>query len=583
MSNGKISRIFTSREISGGTSPRVKRFLRGAFAKGIAKIGKYLSYTSLKSYGAFLLSFGLVTLLLNLGKYYILDNPTIAPSVLAVGIVLFAVGIPLLFFDKPMCIALQDFPLTDYLLFEFLSIKRVNRIQNPPSIPIIVSVFLGTIPASLGFLFSLEYVLLALLVFIIVAISFTSLEFPTILTLIIAPYLSFTPYKVYIMAAMSVFAFIGYLVRVVIGKRSYHLDFYGVAILLFGIVFTVSGMLGKGEESGMNAWLYLALLLGYFPASGLVVNRRLTDSAIKAIVFATLPISVYALVTDAINIINNGFTAMQFYYGAEAGGEKSFVISAYLLISALFTFMFFLEKNKKIKRVFYALFFLINLISIATICQLSVIIALFMSLFLALLAFKNSKIGYAIFPFTVLPYLIPLLPGAYLDKISGIFNLKTSLTEIASGLYRNVRLGIDNIIFGVGIGKDSYYAALGGVSERVDNIYVGVLSSIGVIALFILVIALVIKFIQTAVYSRYVKYSSVYVASTMCTVAVAALIMQGAFGNIFEFAELFYMFFVIFGISTATLRVAKKETDDRLNYYGDARSSETSSIDVNIV
>ena len=580
MKNARINRIFNTFEIIGGRTPRTKRFLKGALARNIAKIGRLFSYTSLKSYGVFMLSFGLATLLLNLTKYYVLENPVIAPSSLIVGAVFAFIGIPLIFCDKPTCIALEDFWISDYILFEFFSIKRMNRIKNPPEIPLFFSIFLGAVPAAIGFLFPLKYVLFTFLALLITALSFTSPEFPVMLTLVCLPYLGFFEYGEYLLAIISLLSFLGYFLRVLIGKRAYHLDFYGLAILLFGVIFTVGGVIGFGAESQRNAWIYLAVLLGYYPVSGLVVNRRLTDTAIKAIVFSTLPISLYTLTEHAIIFIKNGFS-LDAFYGA-LGNEKGFLLCAYLIISAVFTLMFFFEKSNPVKRAFYITFFLVDVLALLSLFTCGALVALFGALLLAFLSFKNAKIGYIMLPLVLLPYLIPLLPSAYLDAASSFLKLSPTVSEIKALLSENLGVGLSNILFGVGIGKDSYGAYLGTDGIRADNLFIGILSSVGVFALSVLLVILAIKFIQSSAFSSYAKYSSVYVAANMSNAALCALLLLGAFGNVFEYVELFYMFFVIFGIASATLRIAKKETDDRLNYYGDARSSETSSIDVNI-
>jgi hypothetical protein len=573
MKDAKMHPIFNTLEISGGTSPRTKRFLKGNFSKGIGKIGRYLSYTTLKSYGAFLLSFGLLTLFLNLGKYYVLDNSVVKPSILAVGIFLSVTAIPLLFFDKPMCIAMQDFALTDYLFFEFLSIKRMNRIQNPPSIPIFISIFFGMALSLIGFFVSLEYVLVALLVLVTVVLSFTSLEFPMILTLLLLPYCQFLPYDAHVIGALSILSFLGYFIRVLLGKRSYHLNFYGVAVFLFGVFILISGLIQNEPQSARSTWLSLALLLGYYPATGLVVNRRLADSALKAVVFATLPLAVYTLVNSVVGFANNGFRFSELYYGISSRSDAGFVADIYLLISAIFTLMFFFQKNQKVKKAFYAVFFAIDVLCIAISSYLGIVIALILALILALITFKNTKAGYVIFPITLIPYLILLLPVSYLDKISQFLRLTVPLSRLKAGLLDTASLAFSNAFSGVG---------LGAVPDTFANLCVELFASAGVFALVILLVLLAVRFIQTAVIFRYVKYSSVYVASTMSTVSIGALVTAGAFGPLFAIPELLYIFFVIFGISESTLRVAKKESDDRLNYYGDARSSEASAVDINI-
>ena len=314
-----------------------------------------------------------------------------------------------------------------------------------------------------------------------------------ILTLVFVPYLGFIEYGEYILAAICLLSFLGYFLRVLIGKRAYHLDFYGVAILVFGALFTVSGIIGYGAESQRNAWICLSVLLGDYPVSGLVVNRRLADAAIKAIVFATLPISVYTLTERIIFAVKNGPFQNGVHYGGLGNGE-GFLISAYLIISAMFTLMFVLEKTNPVKRGFYAVFFVMDILALISLLRLGAFIALLAALLLAFLSFKNAKICYFMFPFVLIPYLIPLLPSSYLDAISSFLRLNPSATQIKELLKNNLSIAFDNLFFGVGIGKDSYDSYLGFVSERADNLFIGVLSSVGVLALAVLVLILIIKF-----------------------------------------------------------------------------------------
>ena len=69
----------------------------------------------------------------------------------------------------------------------------------------------------------------------------------------------------------------------------------------------------------------------------------------------------------------------------------------------------------------------------------------------------------------------------------------------------------------------------------------------------------------------------------MTALVTVALLIYGAFTNIFENAAVFYLFWAMFGICTSSLKTAKREYDDRLGYYGDLGSAESSAIDVSII
>ena len=60
------------------------------------------------------------------------------------------------------------------------------------------------------------------------------------------------------------------------------------------------------------------------------------------------------------------------------------------------------------------------------------------------------------------------------------------------------------------------------------------------------------------------------------------LLLYGAYYNIFADRTVLFVFVAMFGISAAVLRTAKQEYDDRMGYYDDSKSSESSALDVGI-
>ena len=95
-----------------------------------SSLSAYVSHTSTRAYGMLLLGFGLLTLLLHFVKDYVNFYTQVPLYVLISGAVLAALSIPLLLVDKPIAYALQENPISDYILFEFFCIQRAGRQQN---------------------------------------------------------------------------------------------------------------------------------------------------------------------------------------------------------------------------------------------------------------------------------------------------------------------------------------------------------------------------------------------------------------------------------------------------------------------
>ena len=117
-------KLFSSCELSSIGRVGTMSLLHGRVAKILNFIGRALAYTQARAYGCFMLSFGLATMLMNIAEVYFTETGHIPVSTLVICASLMILSIPLLVFERPMCIAMQDFPLTDKLFFEFLSIKN---------------------------------------------------------------------------------------------------------------------------------------------------------------------------------------------------------------------------------------------------------------------------------------------------------------------------------------------------------------------------------------------------------------------------------------------------------------------------
>ena len=115
--------LFDSFSVRGrGSSVRV---LKTVVFKPFSALAEKFVFTSCRSFGAMGLAYGLLSLFLYFGKSYFLELPEKSDSALIIGIVFSVIALPLIFIDKPISLFLQDFFLTDYLLFEFFSIKQL--------------------------------------------------------------------------------------------------------------------------------------------------------------------------------------------------------------------------------------------------------------------------------------------------------------------------------------------------------------------------------------------------------------------------------------------------------------------------
>lgn len=570
------ARVLSSKEISGIGSMGTMRLLKGRFAKAMNYVGHIFSYSSSRSYGCFFLSFGLLTLFLNLGEYYFADVPVSVFRQLIFGICMMAFSVPFLFSDKPLCIAFQNFKITDYLFFEFFSVKRMHTNYDCVTIPPIIAFVIGFIPAVLGFFLPLGYVALSLAVLIIVTVAFLSPEFLMVLSLLLLPYLSaFYAFKL-VLALLSVIAFVSFMVKVAVGKRVFNLDAYSVLIFLWIIASVIRGISSPNPEALTDSFYFAAMLLGYFPAANLVVNRRLADRAMKAVIVSAVPVAILAIIKFIVEISGTRYTTP----GISVSFLSPEALSTYLFVAALLTMAFSLEKKNKAKKTAYFIIFLVDVfvvfLTLEPIAWLSVIITV-PTYFI--LTSKKIPRDIVFLMFAAVHFLF-LLPPALFDTLYKAIGLTHTFSDKLASLQAAVGVFSDNLLWGLGAGGVNIIqnpALSSGV-----NLVLGIGMEFGIFILVAFAFMIALRLRQLSHYERLYPNSLVSDAIHMTSLATLCMLFFGLGNYIFSDSTLTYLFFAIFGFSSAALRTAKKEHEDRFGYYRDARSVDSSAIDVAI-
>ncbi len=574
--------LFKTVVTSGIGKVGTKRILRGRFTKLLNTVGRALSYSSTRAYGCFFLAFGILTLLLHFGEYYFIDSHEVAISTIIIGISISALSVPLLIFDRPMCIALQDFSITDYIFFEFFAIKRMHRGAVKEHIHPLLFLFLGFIPAIIGFFVPVEWVVLGIFVLIFVTVAFTTPEFPMIFTLLILPYIPYVPYTEVILLSLTVITFLSYLFKVIVGKRVYNFDIYGVLILLLIAFAIVSGALGFGDGAFKTSLIFTVLALGYFPISNLISNRRLAECAVNAIVVSAIPITVLAIIEYVVEHEHTSFVPPPHStQGTSALFTSPSALAAFMLASLILTLFLVGEEKNKLKATGYSIVFSLEVVVLILTMQPFAWLSAILSSVAYLVIISNRIPTDTVSLLFALVHLVFLIPVSILSVLSDAVGMMPTFAECIVGYGVSVGVFLDNILMGVGMGEESFSIASGG-QEKIVNTIIGIGVELGIFALVIFVLIILLRLRHVSHYRRYTASSPMRSIVNMSTLALVALLFFGSYMYIFEDSTVAYLFWSLLGISSSSLTVAKSEYDDRLGYYGDFQSSDSSNVDVTL-
>ncbi len=571
-------KICFSKEVSSiGTAGAVK-LLKGGAAKFLNYIGRSFAYASTRTYGCFLLSFGLVSLFLQFAEFYFKSEPGDALSYIIINAVIALLGIPLLIFDRPMCIALQDFFITDYIFFEFLSIKRMHRDANVSPIKMLGGIFLGFIPAVTSFFVPIQYVLLTLLLITVISVAFTTPEFPMILMILLLPYVPILPYSDIVLVCACGVAFLSYALKVALGKRVYNFSVYDLIIIALAVLCVVVGFLGRFEGSLRNSFVFAMLLLAYIPAGNLIVNRRLADLAVNAVVVSSIPIAVLSVVEFVVENLNpRGFSVEYSTPGISVFFTKPDALAAFLLVSAVLSAGYAIEKRHMWKKIFYFCVFILEVGILGLMMQPFA----WLSIFLGMPAYfvitsKKLPIELLIIIF-VLPFALFAIPAENVDSVYEFLRISPSFLQITESYSNTLNIFLENIWLGIGVGNENCLSEAGMI-----NTPLAIAAQLGVFGIALLALLIIILLRQLSYYRRFMTNSSFTTVKNMSALAITVVLLFGAGADILNDKSVFCLFFTVFGICISVMRSARRDHDDRLSYYGDSRSAESSVIDVNI-
>ena len=119
-------------------------------SKFFEKLTNLISYTPARAYGAFLCAFGALSLVLHFVLDYVNVGDSISLTTIVISSALALIGLPFLASGKPLSIALQNNPVTDFVFFEFFCIRRMHRTESFKGASPIIGVIFGIAFAALS-------------------------------------------------------------------------------------------------------------------------------------------------------------------------------------------------------------------------------------------------------------------------------------------------------------------------------------------------------------------------------------------------------------------------------------------------
>ena len=582
--NNTSGKKFYVRTVTGSASQTTLTRVGKFFNTVSDALTRTLSYTAARSYGVFMLAFGLCSLVVHFILSYIGVSASVPTYVIILSTAIAVLGIPLLMSEKPLAILVQDFALTDFIFFEFFCIRRMHRSHKEKGLHFAVGIVLGVLFGALSAVVPLWIICSAIFIFIYLFLTFLSPEFSFFSIFLVMPYLTFDTDGI-VLAIMVGVTMLSFARKVALGKRVYFFEQYDFMLLIMLVCILISGIFVKGVESFVSSVVMILLGMGYILSSSLVSNRRLADCLINAVIISSLPISIFAICESVMDLVKNGVGG---FSGATATFYKPYTLAVFLLVSCVFS-LYFVSVGHRIRtKIWYSVSFLVTIAGIAcTLSFFAFVAALFGAVaFIAVRMRRGS--GILLFAITFILYALLFVPSEYLKMIiDNDVAMTLGFSESISKWLVSFAMLKDHLLLGVGIGGECFSEEIanytsGNLFDNSGNFLLEIACEAGIISLIAFILIFLIRVRHRGVYQPYIKNSQVSKLSAFTSVCMVCLMVYGAFNYVWADMTTYYLFWCIFGLESATLRISKQEFDDRVAYFSDGRAEDSSSIDISI-
>jgi hypothetical protein len=322
--------------------------------------------------------------------------------------------------------------------------------------------------------------------------------------------------------------------------------------------------------------------IGYMIAGNIITNRRLADRAANTIIipgaiagiisiaqFATLMLQSDGVTAESLNVILSRRDGL-----------------AVCLIATIVFAVGMIRQSAPFPRAIYIISAVVSFAALIISGEIFAVIAIILGIFAHAVIKKNVLPPLLLPLMLILPLSVLLLPNSLLDSIFTYSPSISSAEELFSLWRHSLEILLNNLFIGIGIGKESFISEMGQIGifgyNDSSNLFIELGLEAGIFAMICLILLVITRLHHRSIRYLYVRNSQIETLSSVSGAALFCILAFGMVNYIWSDVSAYYLFWCIFGIGSATLRVAKRDYDDKVLYYEETGDSDSSVIDIEI-
>jgi len=579
---------------------KIREFLSKGFANSffIRKLGdliKILLSIPLRSYGNFVFSFGIYTVLIYFINMFIYGMGSGTITNLYVGLVMCVVSIPLIMSSSTLAMAVYTNRITHFIFVKLFYFKEEAFEYHTPKIKhhSNIMIFLGMAFGIISFFIPPLSLILGLSVFILGVLIVITPEVGILISLLLLPFFSFFEFPTLSLVVLVLTTTLSFIIKVIRGKRILKFRLIDVFVLIFTILLYFSGWISIGGALSFYSMLVsCALMLGYFLVVNLIRSTEWLKRCIFVLTSSAVIVSVIGIAQYILGYIETSSFDNSYFKDIDGRVvsvfENANVLGCYLVMILPFVIAMFINSLSKYSKRINFLAILLMITCIILTWSRGAWLAMIIGVFILLFLYSRKSGRILIFSALALPFTSFLIPNNILTRLSSIGDLADSSTMYRVYTWKGTLTAIsDNLFSGFGYGADAFskiypqfaYAGIE-AAEHSHNLFLQIIFSMGIVGIIVFGIIIFLTFQQNLEYIKNTNNTNdkLFVIAIFSSL-ISALIM-GMFDYIWYNYRVFFTFWIIIAMASSYFRIKDDEEQRKRVVFDTNKFSAEAEINV---
>jgi len=583
VSNCFVASVLGRRSKLGGWLNKVRFFVSEQFEDSMLLnlFKRFMAFfigCRMRFYGAFFASFSIFSALIYF--FDLIFIPSNAPSVSTVifSFVLLLASLPMLLSGKTLSSRLTESRAGHFIVYDVLGIsnEKMNIAPSKYGDAYNIAVFSGIAAGVLSYFIEPWKILGAILSFFVFSIIIAFPETGVIFVLALFPLLSSASAQFYLYA-LILFYCIGYVIKLIRGKRVLGFDLVDLSMLLFGIVIITLGAFGINPNSVSESLKILGLLIGAFFAGKLMRTRAWMSRCIAAVIVSG---TISAMITViGYSSSRAGFLILSDFVQRNSFFDSSRILVGYFIIAFALSLSCALNNKTKLSAA-SAVASVIILIAMMSMSSASGFLGLLVMILTFFIIRSPKNIPSIIILALVSCCVIMYTNGSWIQGIKESFDVSsTGAYSLLQNWAGAMDLSLASALIGIGFGGFSEFYPLYAVSgfesrETAGALWLRLLSELGIVGLaafaFVVFACLRCGF-RHLLFEN--KSRRGFIAALFA--AFIGMLVQSLFCDIISDHSFFYIFLCLMTIMCAGVKneIKEKEKQSTLKINTDVSAS----------